>query len=121
LLRNYLNKDHNFRTKQFDLPRRGLVGDYFGARGGEAFAASGWRNFAPFFGANNVTMLPNQGTWTPTLQTTPYLWAYGCGAGSFATVGGLGTDGQYQNITTPELYTNDIKAVFTLMFGSWFG
>src|SRR5882762_7560660 len=44
LLRNYLNKDHSFRFKLIDLPRRGLVGDYVGVRNGEAFAASGWRN-----------------------------------------------------------------------------
>src|ERR1043166_4967337 len=48
LLKNYLNKDHNFRHKQFDLPRRAIVGDYFGVRNGEAFAASAFRNFAPF-------------------------------------------------------------------------
>ena len=36
LLRNYLNKDHDFRHKLFDLPRRGVVGDYFGVRDGEA-------------------------------------------------------------------------------------
>jgi len=77
LLRNYLNKDHKFRTKQFDLARRGIVGDYFGIRSGEAFAASGWRNFAAFFGANNVTSMPNQGTWAPALASVPYLWAYG--------------------------------------------
>src|SRR5256885_13181245 len=47
LLRNYLNKDHNYRTGQFNVPRRGVVGDYFGIRDGEAFAASGWRSYAP--------------------------------------------------------------------------
>jgi hypothetical protein len=121
LLRNYLNKDHNFRTKQFDLPRRGIVGDYFGSRNGEAFAASGWRNFAPFVGAENVTTLPNQGTWLSTLSSNPYLWAYGCGAGSFSSIGGIGTSGQYSDGTTTDLVQADIKAVFTLVFGSWLG
>src|SRR5207244_5851132 len=79
LLRNYLNKDHNFRHKLFDLPRRGIVGDYFGVRDGEAFAASGWRNLAAFFGADNVSVLPNQGTWISTLNSNSYLWAYACG------------------------------------------
>src|SRR5207245_7348030 len=54
LLRNYLNKDHKFRHKLIDVPRLGLVGDYFGIHDGEAFAASGWRSFAPFFGAENI-------------------------------------------------------------------
>src|SRR5882724_4269736 len=35
LLRRYLNKDHKYRTRQFDLPRRAIVGDYFGTRNGE--------------------------------------------------------------------------------------
>ncbi len=39
LLRQYLNKDHNFRHKLINVPRRGIVGDYFGTRNGEAFAS----------------------------------------------------------------------------------
>jgi hypothetical protein len=121
LLRNYLTKDHRFRTKQFDLPRRGIVGDFFGVRSGEAFAASGWRNFSTFFGASNVTMTPTNGTWTPTLHSNPYLWAYGCGAGSFTSIAGLGNSDSYNDLLTRELWTNDVQAVFTLLFGSWLG
>src|SRR5262249_9690635 len=82
LLRNYLNKDHRFRNKQFDLPRRSFVGDYFGYRNGEAFAASGWRNCSAFFSAGKITNLPAQGSWVSTLRTNACLVAYGCGAGS---------------------------------------
>jgi hypothetical protein len=121
LLRNYLNKDHKYRTKQFSVPQRAIVGDFIGTRNGEAFAASGYRNFAPFFGAKNVTRIETQGAWTPTLATTPYLWSYGCGAGSLASVAGLGNSDGYHNVTTPELYTNDINSVFTMFFGSWLG
>jgi hypothetical protein len=121
LLRNYLNKDHKFRTKQFDLPRRGFVGDFFGVHEGEAFAASGWRNFAPFFGASNVSMTLTNGTWTQTMKTTPCLWAYGCGAGSFTSIAGLGNSDSYYDLLTRELYTNDVQAVFVLFFGSWQG
>jgi hypothetical protein len=121
LLRNYLNKDHKFRTKQFDLPRRGIIGDQFGNYDGEAFCASGYRNFAPFFGANNISTMTTQGTWLPTLATTPYLWAYGSGAGSFGSIGGLGSTTPYNSALTRDIYNNDIKAVFTLFFGSWFG
>jgi hypothetical protein len=121
LLRNYLNKDHKFRTKQFDLPRRGIVGDFFGVRSGEAFAASGWRNFSTFFGASNVDSTPTAGTWTPMLHTNSYLWAYGCGAGSFTSIAGLGNSDTYNDVLTRELWTNDVHAVFTLLFGSWLG
>jgi hypothetical protein len=121
LLRNYLNKDHKFRTKQFDLPQRGIVGDFIGERNGEAFAASGYRNFSAFFGAGNVTNVQTQGAWTPLLKNTPYMWSYGCGAGSLASVAGLGNSDSYHDLITSELYTNDINAVFTLFFGSWLG
>jgi hypothetical protein len=121
LLRNYLKKDHKFRTKQFDLPQRGIVGDFIGERNGESFAASGYRNFSAFFGAGNVTNVQTQGAWTPALKNTPYLWSYGCGAGSLTSVEGLGNSDAYYNLITSELYTNDIKTVFTLFFGSWLG
>ncbi len=121
LLRQYLNKDHSFRYKQIDAPRRGLVHDSFGIRGGEAFAASGYRSFAPLVGANNVTTLDNKGEWIPTLRGNSYLWAYGAGAGSFTSIGGLGNTGQYNDGTTVELVEADVKAVFTMLMGSWLG
>jgi hypothetical protein len=121
LLRNYLSKDHKFRHKEMDLPRRAIVGDFFGTRDGEAFAASGWRNFAPFFGASNVSFTPDKGTWISQLAANSYLWAYGCGAGTYTSMGGLGTSGSYNDVTTTEIYQNNIKAAFTLFFGSWLG
>ena len=121
LLRNYLSKDHRFRTRQFDLPRRGVVGDYFGVRDGEAFAASGWRNFSAFFGAPNVSILPHEKTWVECLATNSYLWAYGCGPGTYTSIGGLGTANDYNDGVSTDLVRADVKAVFTLMFGSWLG
>jgi hypothetical protein len=121
LLRNYLNKDHKFRHKQMTAPRRAIVGDYFGARNGEAFAASGWRNFAPMVGAKNITHLPNKGTWIPALQKDVHLLAYGCGAGSYSTIGGLGNHGPYLDGWSTDIVETDSKAIFTLLFGSWLG
>ena len=97
------------------------MGDFIGTRNGEAFAASAYRNFFTFFGAANVTNVQTQGTWVPTLNSSPYLWAYGCGAGSLASVAGLGNSDAYHNVTSIELYTNDVKAAFTFFFGSWHG
>lgn len=121
LLRNYLAKDHKFRTRQFDLPRRGIVGDYFGVRDGEAFAASGWRNFAAFFSAGKIDVLPKERTWIASLSTNSYLWAYGCGAGTYTSIGGLGTADGYNDGVTTDIVKGDVKAVFTLLFGSWLG
>jgi hypothetical protein len=126
LLRQYLNKDHRFRHKLITAQRRGLVGDYFGLHNGEAFAASGYRNFAPFFGAANVTNLnrlygDTKGVWIPHLAANDYLWAYGCGAGSYVTVGGLGNTGEYNDGSAVEIVQNNVRAVFTMFFGSWLG
>ena len=120
LLRNYLNKDHAFRQKRISVPERGFLGDYFGTRDGEAFAASGWRNFSAFFGTN-VMRAAGKGSWIPTLATNPCLWVYGCGSGSYTSIEGLGHTGAYDDGLTTEMVQNDVKAVFTMLFGSWLG
>jgi hypothetical protein len=109
LLRQYLNKDHNFRHRLVTAQRRGLVDDNFGYFSGEAFAASGWRNFSAFFGAANVQALD----WFGTLATQSYLWAYGCGGGWYQGAGGVGS--------TANFAATDTQAVFTMLFGSYFG
>jgi len=121
LLRQYLNKDHNFRQGTFTGPRRAVLYDDFGLRGGEAFAASGYRSLGTFFGAENILTLTNRGEWLSTLSANSFLWAYGCGAGSYTSLGGLGHTGQYDDATTTELVQADPKAVFTMVFGSWLG
>src|SRR6185295_4520570 len=54
LLRNYLNKDHNFRQKLVTVPSLALMGDRRGAEGGRAVAATGYRNFQPLLGPGSV-------------------------------------------------------------------
>ena len=121
LLRNYLRKDHEFRHKRINPPARAVIHDSFGVRGGEAFAGSGYRSFAPLVGASQILTLPNKGTWIPHLRDNQYLLAYGAGAGSYSSIGGLGNTGQYQDGTTTEMVENDVKAAFTMLFGSWLG
>jgi hypothetical protein len=107
-----LNKDHNFRHRLMAVERRGLVCDNFGERDGEAFAASGWRNFAPFFGAANVSEVP-YGNYFPTVASQSYLWSYGTGGGSYYTCNGIGSSDDFAN--------TDVKTVFTMFLGSFFG
>ncbi len=126
LLRNYLTKDHNFRHGITRAPRRAILGDYFGARGGEAFAASGFRSFAPLVGAANIRNLNTEfndrkGVWIPELAKADYLLAYACGAGSYATIAGLGNSGLYNDGATSELVSSNVRGVFNLLFGSWLG
>jgi hypothetical protein len=112
LLRQYLNKNHRFRHKLINPERRGLVCDNFGEREGEAFASSGWRNFAPFFGAANVTQVPGW-QYFPTVTAQSYLWSYGTGGGSYYTCNGIGGSDDFA--------LNDVKSVFTMFLGSYFG
>ena len=109
LLQQYLNKDHQFRHKLTSVQRRGLIDDNFGVSGGEAFAANGWRNFSPFFNATNTFELD----WFSTLNSESYLWAYGCGGGSFNGAIGIGSTGNF--------VATETHAVFTMLFGSYFG
>lgn len=112
LLEAYLDKNHTFRQGLISVPQRGIVCDNFGERSGEAFASSGWRNFAPMFGAANVQSV---GRWQflPTLATNAYLWAYGTGGGWYTSCDGVANSDQ--------LAVQEVKAVFSMYLGSYFG
>lgn len=114
LLRQYLNRDHAFRHRAgayANIPRRGLIDDNFGYFSGEAFAASGWRNFTSFFGTAAGSVVAAD--WFGTLGTDAYLCAYGCGAGAYTSADGVG-------IST-DFGTKKSLAVFNMMLGSYFG
>jgi len=127
LLRNYLNKDHNWRQKLVVVPHLALMGDRRGAENGLASAVSGYRNFQPLLGPGSVVQAnvsdssAPQVRWGPMLDTGTYLWAYGCGAGSPDGISELGTNGQYNDVFSIDIVGGDAKAVFVMMFGSWFG
>lgn len=112
LLRQYLNRNHAYRFKLGDfsnVPRRALVDDNFGFFYGDSFATDAWRSFAPICGIGNTFEVD----WFDTLQTESYLWAYGCGGGS--------SDRAFWVGSTEDFATKDSRAVFNLLFGSWFG
>jgi hypothetical protein len=101
-----------FQTGNYsNVPRRGLITDNFGYLGGEAFAASGWRNFTSFFGSAPGAV--DSQVWFPTLENSSYLCAYGCGGGAYGGAGGVAL--------TTDFATKDCRAVFNLLFGSYFG
>lgn len=108
LVRNYLIKNHAFKTKEFDPVRRGLVDDNF-EKSIAAPAASGYRNFATMFGASNVV----DADYFSTMSSQSYLWSYGCGSGNANSMSGVGT--------TSDFASSDLQNVFTMMFGSQFG
>lgn len=111
LLRNYLNKAHKYRTGEFTPKKQALIADNFGiiSEKSEAFASSGWRNFPLLVGTKNV----KAGNWFAELTTDSYTAAYGCGGGSYSSVGGIGVSADFA--------AKPSKAVFTMIFGSYFG
>ncbi|HUS57286.1 MAG TPA: fibronectin type III domain-containing protein [Planctomycetota bacterium] len=109
LLREYLNKNHNYRHKVITVPRRGLIDDNFGEFNGEAFAQSGWRCFAPLVGPENIA----GAKWNDVLPNERYLWAYGCGPGSHDSCGGVTNAGDLARLSP--------QVIFTMLFGSYFG
>jgi hypothetical protein len=109
LLKEYLDKDHNYRVGILTAPKRGLIDDNFGYFSGEAFASSGWRNLPTMVGRDSVKEID----WFTTLSVEPYLWAYGTGGGHDQGAGGIGN--------TNDFATKGSKAIFTMLFGSYFG
>jgi hypothetical protein len=127
LLRNYLNKDHRWRFHEISVPRRSLIADRFGTFNGETRASTGYRTFAPFVGPENMYLAdvsdaasPDQ-RWISLLTSGSYLWAYGNGGGQDTSISELGLHGQYNDVWSTDLFTQDPKAVFFMLEGSHFG
>ncbi len=88
---------------------KAIIDDNFGAFGGEAFAASGWKNFAPLVHPDKVTAED----YRTAMDTASYVWSYGCGGGSFSSCNGIGNTGQ--------LAGDSLQGIFSCLFGSYFG
>jgi len=110
LVRNYLNKNHKYRTGGFDYKWQGLVDDNFAASGIlEAFASSGWRNIGSLLGPGKTM----KSDFIESLSNDSYLWAYGCGGGSYQSAGGIGNSEQISK--------SNLNGIYTMLFGSYFG
>ena len=109
LLKNYLDKDHAYKHKKFTAVYRGVVDDNFGYFGGEAFASSGWKNISPMVGHENIIA----GDYFTLQRDSSYLWSYGCGGGWYQGASDVGNTGDFAN--------SNLKSVFTMLFGSYFG
>jgi hypothetical protein len=114
LLRQYLNKDHNYRHGITTLPRRALIFDGFGESDGEAYAASGWRNFAPFFGSSQITEIGTNKFFS-TAGSQGFLWSY------IASGGDPDYTDCYFLGSTSDFASTDVRSAFLMVFGSYFG
>lgn len=127
LLRRYLNKDHAWRHKQVIVPRRALMANRVGDAGGQAYAASGYRNFEPFVGPGNIVeadvsdnALPEQ-RWIALATNSAWLWSYGCGGGQDTVISELGIHDPYNDVWSTDIVGQDAKVVFSMFLGSHFG
>lgn len=109
LLKLYLDKNHKYKHKIITAQRRALIDDHFGGFSGEAFAATGWKNFPALVGANNI----DKYDYDDTLKNNSYLWSYGCGAGSYTSCSNV--------VNTARLASDSMQSIFTVLFGSYFG
>ncbi len=129
LLRNYLNKDHKWRTHQIIVQRRALMGNRRGdVDGPEAMAASGYRNFEPFVGPGNTIeanisdTAPDNQRWIAMLGAGNYLWAFGDGGGLDNGITYLGFDtNNYYAAYSTDVVGLDAQAPFVMVFGSHLG
>ena len=127
LLRRYLNKDHAWRHKQITVPRRALMANRVGDFDGQAYAASGYRNFEPFVGPGNIIeanvadAAPPEQRWISLASSNAWLWSYGCGGGQDTVISQLGTNGIYNDVWSTDIVGLDAKVVFSMFFGSHFG
>ncbi|NLB60549.1 MAG: hypothetical protein GX806_05730, partial [Lentisphaerae bacterium] len=104
LLKQYIQKNHNYRHRLFEWQAKGFIHDEFGDYADDAKV--GWRDFSAILGHTNV-----MAGWWRTLREPPFLWGYGCGGGYYNSCGNV--------INTGQMKTHD-PAVFTFLFGSYF-
>lgn len=108
LLKNYLTKDHLHRIAKTRAVRRALVQDNFDFPN-EFFGSSGYKNYTVLVGPDSV----KTDVFRDQLLQKSYLLAYGAGAGSYQSAGGIST--------TSNMASDSLRAVFTFLFGSYFG
>jgi hypothetical protein len=116
LLRNYLNKNHAYRTGQIIVNPKGIISDNFPPRSfsyTECTGANGWRNFSALIGAEGVEVSAKN-EWLADLNEDTYLFGFGCGGGSFSSIGGVCNTAGYAA-------AENVNAIFMLHFGSYFG
>ncbi len=108
MMRSYLNKNHAYKTGALQVTKKQVIDDNFGISTGEPFAANGLR-LSSLIGRSNTA----SGDFLGTLDTGNRQWAYGCGGGSYTSCSGVGN--------TAAFTSKNINAIYTMLFGSYFG
>lgn len=119
LLRRYLRKAHDYRHRlgvYANIPRRSMIRDGFGhLNSSEPFMASGWATALSVVakGVSGNVDQPTSGQWFTTAGANSYLWAAGNGGGSNESASSVGNSTEFGRKAS--------RAVFTSLFGSYFG
>jgi hypothetical protein len=127
LLRNYLNKDHEWRHKLVTVQRRALMANRIGDYQGQALATSGYRYFEPLVGPGNTIeadvedVAPDAQRWISMVTSSKYLWSYACSGGENNALGWLGVHPPYETVYSTDIVDQNAQAVFAMFFGSWLG
>lgn len=124
LLRQYLNKDHNFRHNRLKVEWRGLISDGYG-RPGFCFAQTGWMGYSALFGKENVLGFhqTKNDNWMNELKNNSYLCGLACGYGTEHGVSDIGSRYGLEGpgtTGTGRFIQWDPQVVFLFMSGSWF-
>ena len=123
LLRNYLNKDHDWRNHLIPVQRRALMGDRRGRLSDGSIGDGGQRLsrvFQPLVGpgtiiqANIQDNAPVPQRWISMLGSGNYLWSFGDGGGEVNGVTYLGTNGQYNEVLSTDIVGVDAQAQLSL-------
>jgi hypothetical protein len=109
LVKEYLNRVHNFRMGNLSFRRRGLIDNNFT---GLNLASTGYQNIPCFVGLDSFSDAVDYFT---EQNAGSYLWSYGCGAGSYNSCNGIGTTSDF--VANKGKFNN----AFTMMAGSFFG
>jgi hypothetical protein len=107
LLKKYLDRNHLWRRGKLKSVNRALIDNNFS---GLNLASTGWHNFTTFFPKDSISITADYFT---AMKDAPYLWSYGCGAGSYRSCNGIGH--------TRDFAADSLQSIFTILAGSYFG
>lgn len=107
LLKDYLNRAHQWRTGQLETVKRGLIDDNFK---GLNISGSAYRAINSLIGRDSLF---DDRDYLTELRTGSYLFSFGAGAGSYSSCNGIGK--------TSDFVLQEINTIFTGVSGSYFG
>lgn len=107
LMRKYLNRNHLWRNGMLTTVERGLIDNNFT---GLNLASTGYHNLSAMLPIDSVF---DNRDYFSAQKAAPYLWSYGCGAGSYTSCSGVGN--------TSNFVADSLQNIFTILAGSFFG